>query len=190
MEEIAFYWEWLSLPKDQFRLLAMTAASGGRFDGNYTDMCNYLSVTPQSRNREKLKSALEVLASSGYIEWEQSGRTHHLTIIPKETEIKIPLALAKSIINHEYSSEEQVAWEQVLKLYIWVVHNDLDIVINRMIAAALSTSESTVCSAKNVLVKEYEAITKRNISEKLGENFFRTLGQELRTCAWWETPAE
>ena len=190
MEEIAFYWEWLSLPKDQFRLLAMTAASGGQFDGNYTDMCNYLSVTPQSRNREKIKSALEVLSSSGYIEWEQSGRTHHLKIIPRATEIKIPLELAKSIINHEYSSEEQVAWEQVLKLYIWVVHNDLDVVINRMIAAALSTSESTVCSAKNVLVKEYEAITKRKVSEKLGENFFRTLGQELRTCAWWETPAE
>ena len=78
MEEITFYWEWLSLPKDQFRLLAMIAASGGRFDGNLTDMCNYLSVTPQSKNREKIKAALEDLTSAGLIEWEQSGRTHHL----------------------------------------------------------------------------------------------------------------
>ena len=144
MEEIIFYWEWLSLPKAQFRLLAMIAVSGGTFEGNLTDMCNYLSVTPQSHNRVKIKTALEALTSAGYIEWEQSGRTHHLEIIPKETEIKIPLELAKSIINHEYSSEEQVAWEQVLKLYIWIVHNDLDIVKNKMIAEALSTSESTV----------------------------------------------
>ena len=87
MKEITFYWEWLPLPKDQFRLLAMIAASGGRFDGNYTDICNYLSVTPQSRNREKIKASLEVLTSAGYIGWEQSGRTHHLTVNPKETEI-------------------------------------------------------------------------------------------------------
>ena len=190
MQEITFYWEWLSLPKEQFRLLAMIAASGGRFDGNYTDMCSYLSVTSQSRNRAKIKAALGALTSAGYIGWEQSGRTHHLEIKPKETEIKIPLELARSIINHEYSAEEQVAWEQVLKLYIWVVHNDLDIVINKIIAAALSTSESTVCSAKNVLVKEYEAITKKKISEKWGDDCFRTLGQELRACAWWEPPAE
>lgn len=190
MKEITFYWEWLPLPKDQFRLLAMIAASGGRFDGNYTDICNYLSVTPQSRNREKIKASLEVLTSAGYICWEQSGRTHHLTVNPKETEIKISAALAKSIINHNYSTEEQVAWEQVLKLYIWVVQNDIDIVINRIIAAALSTSESTVCSAKNVLVKEYEAITKRKISERLGDDCFRTLGQELRACAWWKDTTE
>ena len=48
MKEITFYWEWLPLTKGQFRLLAMIAASGGRFDGNYTDICNYLSVTSQS----------------------------------------------------------------------------------------------------------------------------------------------
>ncbi len=186
MKEITFYWEWLSLSKDQFRLLAMIAASGGQFDGNYADMCNYLSVTPQSRNRAKIKTALEALSAAGFIEWEQAGRTNHLKINPKETAIKIPLDLANSIIRHDYSKEEQVAWEQVLKLYIWIVHNELDIVINRMIAADLSTSESTVCSAKNVLLKEYETITKRKISEKLSDNCFRTLGQELRACAWWK----
>ena len=142
------------------------------------------------RNIEKIKASLEDLTSAGYIGWEQSGRTHHLTVNPKETEIKIPAALAKSIINHNYSSEEQVAWEQVLKLYIWVVQNYIDIVTNRIIAAALSTSESTVCSAKKVLVKEYEAITKRKISERLGDDCFRTLGQELRACAWWKDTTE
>ncbi len=186
MEEIIFYWEWLSLPKAQFRLLAMIAVSGGTFEGNLTDMCNYLSVTPQSRNREKIKTALKILASEGYIEWEQGVRIHYLKIKPREAEIKIPLALANSIIKHDFSPDEQVAWEQVLKLYIWIVHNDLDIVKNKMIAEALSTSESTVCSAKNVLAKEYEAITKRKISDKLGENYFITLGQELRACAWWK----
>lgn len=186
MEEITFYWEWLSLPKDQFRLLAMTAASGGRFDGNYTDMCNYLSVTPQSRNREKIKSALEVLTSAGYIDWEQSGRTHHLKIVPKATEIKIPLELTNSIINHEYSPDDKVAWEQVLRLYMWICHNTQDIIQNFMIETDLNISESVVTKAKKVLAVEYETIYRKDASAKYGLDSFVKLGQRLQALAWWK----
>ena len=56
---------------------------------------------------------------------------------------------------------------------------------NDMIAMDLGVSASTVVSAKNVLEREYENITKRKISEKLGEDTFRTLGQELAANAWW-----
>ena len=94
MEKVKFYWEWLHLPKDQFRLLAMIATNRGEYEGNYTDMCNYLSVTPQSRNRDKIKAALETLKSAGYIEWRESGRKHYLTINPKEKEVEIPLTLS------------------------------------------------------------------------------------------------
>ena len=61
----------------------------------------------------------------------------------------------------------------------------MEIVTNDMIAADLNISPSTVVAAKNVLEREYENITKRKVSEKQGENIFRTLGQELRTSAWW-----
>lgn len=186
MKECVFYKEWLLLNKNQFRLLAMIATNGGEFTGNYTDMCNYLSITPQSRNKNKIKTALDDLTSKGYIDWEQMGRTHHLKIYPKETEIKIPLELAVSIINHDYSNEEQVAWEQVLKVYIWITQNKMDIVTNKIIANEVGASESTVCSAKNVLENEYEAITKNKITKKTGDDSFRTLGQELRCCAWWK----
>ena len=40
-------------------------------------------------------------------------------------------------------------------------------------------------AAKNVLEQEYQNITKRKVSEKKGEDFFRTLGQELAASAWW-----
>ena len=46
-------------------------------------------------------------------------------------------------------------------------------------------SASTVVSAKNVLKREYENVRQRNVSEKLGENFFRNVGQELAANAWW-----
>jgi hypothetical protein len=42
-----------------------------------------------------------------------------------------------------------------------------------------------VVSAKNVLDREYENITRRKRSEKIGVDSFRTIGQELAASAWW-----
>ena len=179
-----FYREWLPLPKTEFNVLAMIAEQGGSFSGNYSDMCRYLGVTPQNSNRTAQKNAIESLVSKGFISCESRGRTHHLTVIPKATEIRLPRLWVQSVIHHDYSSEA-VAFAHVLKVFIWIVHNDLSVVTNGMIAEDLNVSVSTVVSAKNVLEREYQNITKRKVSEKLGEDFFRTLGQELAAGAWW-----
>ena len=184
MNEVIFFREWLPLPKAEFNVLAMIAEQGGSFTGNYSDMCRYLGVTPQSSNRTAQKNAIESLVSKGFISCESRGRTHHLTVIPKATEIRLPRAWVQSVIHHDYSSEA-VAFAPVLKVFIWIVHNDLSVETNGMIAEDLNVSVSTVVSAKNVLEREYENITKRKVSEKLGEDFFRTLGQELAAGAWW-----
>ena len=56
-ERSIFYWEWLPLPKAEFNILAMLAEQGGRFSGNYSDMCRYLGVTPQNRTRHPKKNS-------------------------------------------------------------------------------------------------------------------------------------
>ena len=86
-------------------------------------------------------------------------------------------------MKHGYSSEA-VASAQVLKVFLWIAQNKQDIVTNNMIADALGVSVSTVVSAKNVLEREYENITKRKVSEKCGD-VFRSIGQELAAGAWW-----
>ena len=58
-EYIVFYDDWLPLPKAEFNVLAMVAEQGGTYAGNLSDMCRYLNVTPQTRNREQLRSAIE-----------------------------------------------------------------------------------------------------------------------------------
>ena len=184
MEQAVFYREWLPLPKNEFNILAMLAEQGGSFSGNYSDICRYLSVTPQNRNRNALRSAIESLSSNGFITQTTKGRTQILTVIPKATEIKLPRRWVQSVIQHDYTSES-VAFAQVLKVFAWIVHNKKDIVTNADIATALNTSTSTVVSAKNVLEREYENIYKRRISEKVGENFFVNLGQKLHASAWW-----
>ncbi|MCF2663893.1 hypothetical protein JQM66_04880 [Oscillibacter valericigenes] len=184
MEEVIFYKEWLPLPKAEFNVLAMIAEQGGSFSGNYSDMCRYLGVTPQDRNRTALRNAIESLTSHGFISCESHGRTRHLTVIPKATEIRLPRPWVQSVIQHDYSSEA-VAFAHVLKVFIWIALNDLSVVTNGMIAEDLNVSVSTVVNAKNVLEREYQNISKRKVSEKLGEDFFRTLGQELAAGAWW-----
>ena len=184
MERAIFYWEWLPLLKAEFNILAMLAEQGGSFSGNYSDICRYLGVTPQNNNRQTLRAAVESLAAAGFISHESRGRTQILKILPKATEIPLPRAWVQSVIRHDYSGES-VAFAQVLKLFAWIAHNEVPVVTNGEIAADLNVSSSTVVSAKNVLEREYENITKKRISEKTGENFFRNLGQELRTNAFW-----
>lgn len=184
IESVVFYDEWLPLPKAEFNVLAMVAEQGGAYAGNYSDMCRYLSVTPQSRNREQLRSAIESLTSKGFLSCDTRGRTHHLKVIPKGKEVSIPKLWVQSVIHHDYTSE-RVAFAQVLKLFLWIVQNRMDIVTNAQMAEELGISESTVCSAKNVLQYEYENISKRKISEKYRDGF-RSLGQELAASAFWK----
>ena len=183
MEHITFYAEWLPLPKAEFNILAMLAEQGGTFSGNYTDMCRYLTVTSQTKNRQRLQTAIESLTSKGFITRESSGRTQTLKVIPKATGITLPRLWVQSVMKHNYSSEA-VAAAQVLKVFLWIAQNNQNIVTNNMIADALGVSVSTVVSAKNVLEREYENITKRKVSEKCGD-VFRSIGQELAAGAWW-----
>ena len=184
MEKVTFYREWLPLPKAEFNVLTMIAEQGGTFTGNWSDMCRYINLTPQDRNRKVLQAAVESLAPKGFITRDSRGRTQILKVIPKATEIELPRPWVQSVIHHDYSSES-VAFAQILKVCAWIAWNEMPIITNDMIAADLSISTSTVVSAKNVLEREYENITKKRISEKVGENFFRNLGQELRMNAWW-----
>lgn len=185
MEQVTFYREWLPLPKAEFNVLTMIAEQGGTFSGNWSDMCRSINLTPQDRNRKILQAAVEFLTSKGFITWDSRGRTQTLKVIPKAKGIVLPRSWVRSVINHDYSSES-VAFAQVLKVFVWICDNQMDIVTNAMIADDIGMSEDTVTSAKNVLLKEYENITRRQVSEKTGWNTFRTLGQELSASALWK----
>ena len=185
-EYTIFYDDWLHLPKAEFNVLAMVAVHGGTYAGNLSDMCRYLNVTPQTRNRGQLRAAIESLTSKGFLACEDRGRTRHLRVVPKEAEVKLPRLWVQSVIRHDYSSES-VAAAQVLKVFVWIMQNRTEIVTNTMIAVELGISESTVCSAKNVLQYEYENICKSIRSEKWGDSF-RRIGQELVASAFWKEP--
>lgn len=186
-DEISFYREWLPLPKAEFQILTMIAMQNGEYRGNCADICRSLGVTIQDKNKKKYQDIITSLTNQGFIQTDKCGRTYKLKIIPKATEVTLPRLWVQSVLQRDYSSES-VAPVQVVKVFLWIADSKLEVVTNQIIADELRISISTVVSAKNVLEREYEIITKRKVSEKLGDNFFRTLGQKLQAAAWWKSP--
>ena len=180
---MTFFVEWLSLPKEQFRILVMLADVGA-FRGNLSDMCRYFSVDPQTQNRNRLRVAIDELTRHGFIKTARAGRTYQMSIIPKETEITMPAEWVARIRRHEYNSEG-VAWENVLKAQLWLMQNTKDVVVtNEEIASAIDISVSQVVAAMNVLKNEFQAFRKDYAYWSFG-NTFRRKGQIIDMSAWW-----
>lgn len=186
---MTFFREWLPLTKSDFRILAMLADKGD-FEGNLSDLCRCFSLDPQTKNRNKLKESILRLSAAGLILHKEKGRTHQLTLVPQTQSIEFPRTWYEILRQHDYTSES-VSWEAVIKVALWIQENQLPVVTNDMIAQDLRISVGTIGSAKNVLEREYQAITRKKVSEKIGEDLqgqalYRTIGQELKSCAWWE----
>lgn len=180
---MTFYWEWLLLDKKDFRILAMLADKG-TFTGTLTDLCRYLSLSTQSKHTTQLRNSIEALTENGFISCQQNGRTYTLQAVPKGNEIILPRRWTESIIHHEYSSES-VAWEQVLKVFLWIHQNRTPIIQDNMIAEDLNISTSTITCAKNVLERELHAITREIEKVQLTDGSKRNVGQRLGAIAEW-----
>lgn len=185
-DKITFYAEWLPLDKKEFRILAMLADTGV-FIGNLSDICRYFNLTTTSQTISKLRDSIDILQSQHFINSNLKGRTYTLSLIPKVSKIEIPQKWYKALLSHSYDADS-VAWEMVLKTLLWILCNSKygdNIITNEMIASELNTSVSTVCSAKNVLSRDFEAIVRERVSIKLSEDHYQNIGQHITPCAWW-----
>lgn len=188
MEHITFYREWFPLPKGEFRILAMLA-DRGQFRGNLSDLCRYFFVSPQTRNRDALRDQISALEKKGFITVQLAGRTYTLTAVPKAGKIEIAREHYNRIRTRERPPDgEAVAWECVLKVYLWAWENDYDsIITNLMIATDLNLSFGVICAAKNVLDREFEAIHRRKVSRLMWNGEIHTKGQNLSGSSFWNS---
>lgn len=185
MSNAKFYYEWLGVEKNQFRILSLLAPTG-EFRGNLTDICRNLNISPQTRTRRNLRDNIDELAAGGYITNTTLGRTYTLTVNPKETVIEIPTEWLDQIMSHKYTSES-VSWQAVLKVLLWIIKNSNQPIVTRNdIAATLNIGVDTISSAFNVLEKDFNAITRQAIIKEFGEDKFRCIGLELTPAAWWK----
>ena len=187
-KDLVFYREWFPLPKGKFRILAMLADKG-QFNGNLSDLCRYFFVNPQTATRNRLANQINSLEEQGYIKVKRKGRTYTLTAIPKARIIKIAREHYKLIRKRTRTPDgESVAWENVLKVYLWALENNFDnIITNQMIQDDLLLSAGVICSAKNVLDREFGAIHRQKVSKLTSDGEIYTIGQNIGASAFWDT---
>ena len=182
-EYMTFHREWLPLDKKDFRILAMLA-DRGKFHGTLSNLCDYFSLSRQTRNCNQLRDSIQRLQEQGLIDSQLNGRTYALRAIPKGKEIELPRRWAEPIIQHEYASEP-VAWENVLKVFVWIHQNRVPLITNADIARELNISTDTITNAKNVLEKDFRAITREIEKITLADGSKRNIGQRLGAVAEW-----
>lgn len=187
-KDLVFYREWFPLPKGEFRILALLADKG-QFNGNLSDLCRYFFVNPQTATRNRLANQINSLEEQGYIKVKRKGRTYTLTAIPKARIIKIAREHYELIRTRTRTPDgESVAWENVLKVYLWALENNFDnIITNQMIQDDLLLSAGVICSAKNVLDREFGAIHRQKVSKLTSDGEIYTIGQNIGASAFWDT---
>ena len=187
-KDLVFYREWFPLPKGKFRILAMLADKG-QFNGNLSDLCRYFFVNPQTATRNRLANQINSLEEQGYIKVKRKGRTYTLTAIPKARIIKIAREHYELIRTRTRTPDgESVAWENVLKVYLWALENNFDnIITNQMIQDDLLLSAGVICSAKNVLDREFGAIHRQKVSKLMSDGEIHTIGQNIGVSAFWNS---
>ena len=186
VEKIVFFWEWLRLPKEEFNILMMLADMGGSCRGNLSDMCRYFRVDPgNSKNKTRLKNAIEKLTSNGFITTQKSGYTYSLQVIPKERKVELLRKWVDPILQADRFSE-RVAKAPVIKSLIWISQNSYSkVVTNDQIVPDLNISVSTFGSAKNVLERDFHVIMRELEQVTLANGEKRNIGQRLGVPADW-----
>lgn len=184
MSNATFYFEWLGVDKNQFRILSLLAPTG-EYRGNLSNMCRRFNLSLQTNNRNSLESSISELTEYGHITSDKNGRTYTLKAIPKETVIEIPTDWLEQIMNHNYTSES-VAWQMVLKVLLWLCVNQEPIVKRDMIAEDLNCGVDTITSALNVLQRDFNAIIREIITKQNSKGEYRRIGLELTPVAWWQ----
>lgn len=185
--KVCFYREWLPLPKQDFCILAMLAEQGGSFKGSLAAMCRILNVAPgQNKTNARLKASIEALSANGYISCQKKGNTYTLALLPKETEIEVFRKWVEDVIYVKGFDGDSVAWEQVLKMLIWVYGQDgMAYYTAREIGEELGVSGDVVGSAYKVLDRQFRSIAREPENYKTFNGEPRTKGQYFIGALPW-----
>lgn len=152
--------EWVAIENYEFKILIMIACLAQEklaFRGTLKDMCEFLGIKEDSRNRNKIKEAIEKLEQLGDVLVIKEGNIWTLTLsIKAERKPKI-IRIKNEYINaiKAYKAEnknDSVGWENILKVlvFLWTANNT-DVYTQNKIAKATNVSEATVRKAIKAL---------------------------------------
>ena len=180
--------DWLSVKNYEFKILVMVACLAENhlaYRGKLKDMCGFLGVGNTKPNTDKIKDAIAALEEKGDIKTLIEGHTWTLTLSVKAERKdkikKIKNAYIKAIQDYEMDKDESVAWENILKVLVYLCADKREVKRYDEIAKALGISEKTAKRAVKALVNiEFNDISvkKKLAWFKNNDNDFRVIGNK------------
>lgn len=182
--------EWLQMEKYDFKILTLVAVMANEhaaYRGTITHMCQFLGVSSRNSSTTRaIKQSIQNLVDKEYILMIQQGKTYTLTLSTKVEKKRNIIRIQTKWIEIVKATKFGVSWDNILRVWLYLIDNKELLITNRMIADHLCLSESTVEKIKNVLVDKIEAIKCVNKYRKVGETNFTRIGQNIDTFAWIE----
>lgn len=187
-EKLIFSRGWLSLDKADIEMISFLLLKGRRFEGSVSELCRSLGRSDGTRSRNGRQQSIDNLRMLGIIKYTQKTTRRFEIILSapiEENQIVIERQHLENIMCRRY--ERSVAWQQVLKVYLWLkACGNGPITFQRhQIADVLNVSTSTITEATHVLNEHYGAITTQRIGYVDGNGNPRCLGQEAQLSAFW-----
>ena len=186
-DEAGFEKEWLKLEKYNFKLLTLVAVLAQNhlaYRGTVAEMCEYLGVDNQTKNRRAITTAIEQLEKKGMVKTILDGKVYTITLSVKAEKKKDVIVIQKKWIEMVQGLTTGVTWDNVLRVWLYLIANEEEIITSKKIAADLGMTKRMVDRIKVVLVNDLQAIKCKNRSKKISEGNFKKLGQTIDTFAW------
>ena len=186
-DEAGFEKEWLKLEKYNFKLLTLVAVLAQNhlaYRGTVAEMCEYLGIANQTKNRKAITTAIAQLESKGMVKTILDGKVYTITLSVKAEKKKDVIIIQKKWIEMVQGLTTGVTWDNVLRVWLYLIANEEEIITSKKIAADLGMTKRMVDRIKVVLVNDLQAIKCRNRSKKISEGNFKSLGQTIDTFAW------
>jgi hypothetical protein len=164
-------------------MVAALAENHLAFRGKLKDMCEFLGVSNQKNNTDKIKNAIEALENSGDVKVIRDGYTWTITLSVKAERkskiIKIRNGWIKAIQQYECDKDKSVSWENILKVLVYLCADRTEVKRYDMIGAALNISADTAKRAVYALdgIDFGDITVKRKIAWlKKNDNDYRVIG--------------
>lgn len=162
--DIELPYDWIFIDDYGFKILMLVSVLADNnlaYRGTLKTMCEWLDISYQKKNKDRIIAALEELEGQGYIYHMVEGKIHHVSITNKGLNdnrlIKIKKVWVEVIKNYkelDIANNNYVDWIKILKVFIYLLSNDDSETSTMAIRAyELGCSESTFRHALNILLQ-------------------------------------
>ena len=179
---MTIYLDWLSLPKDQFKIL-MYLLDTKQSSFSVDSILNYFMKGKSSKNLKSIKASLLALEEKGWIDLSISKDTVHARIISqKKSNVEIDERIFKIDDFSKKGFTVSVDWGTALQVFFAILIAGKDYK-RREIASITGLNEKTISRAVKMLRRNFEDIDYK-VNKVKTEEGWKTIGTHFELGAF------